>query len=153
MFGVGKKCSFTMHSEDVISTLQEKPFFLMFVDSPSADNVSILSSSTVNLSVYGKDYNFFNDQEENVNHRRNYICLFDTAKNEAVKLDVTIGIYLSNKSSEEVRDIQQQKIMVQNMAKEREEAEKRSRTIRTDPSYKENRPVEEEIIDTRPVAY
>lgn len=57
----------------------------------------MLASSNVSLQSLAKNYEFFDDEKANWNVRRNFLFLFDGAKNEIMKLDVSIGVSLSNR--------------------------------------------------------
>lgn len=58
----------------------------------------MLASSNVNIGVIAKNYEYFDDEKANWNLRRNYLHLFDNMKNEVMKLDVSIGVSLLERS-------------------------------------------------------
>jgi hypothetical protein len=54
----------------------------------------MMASSNVDISVMGKNYEFFESEKANLNLRRNFLYLFDNMKNEVMKVDVSIGVSL-----------------------------------------------------------
>ena len=61
----------------------------------------MLASSNVNISVIGQKYEFFERETVNVNLRRNYLFLFDQTQHEAVKLDVSLGVSLVDRDTQD----------------------------------------------------
>ena len=61
----------------------------------------MLASSNVNIAVLGGKYEFFERETANVNLRRNYIYLFDQTQKEAVKMDVSLGVCLVDRDSQD----------------------------------------------------
>ena len=46
------------------------------------------------LSTFSNDNQFMYEEVANINLRRNFLSLFDSMKNEVVRLDVTLGVSL-----------------------------------------------------------
>jgi hypothetical protein len=61
----------------------------------------MLASSNVNVAVLGNRYEFFQPETVNINLRRNYLVLFDSVQNEAVKMDVSLGVSLVDRDHQE----------------------------------------------------
>lgn len=60
----------------------------------------MLASSNVNIGVLGGSFLKPETVEQNV--RRNYLVLFDSANQECVKMDVSIGVSLVDREKEDL---------------------------------------------------
>ena len=59
----------------------------------------------MSLASFAEEQQFLAPELSNVNLRRNYLTLFDSMKNETVRLDVTLGISLLDRSeSQKLQD-------------------------------------------------
>ena len=61
----------------------------------------MLASSNISISTLGENYEFFDEEKENLNLRKNFIFLYDNMKNEVMKIEVTIGVSLLGKAENE----------------------------------------------------
>ena len=61
----------------------------------------MLASSNVNVKVLAQNNEFFGEETINVNLRRNILYLFDQLQNEAVKMDVSLGVSLVDREISE----------------------------------------------------
>jgi hypothetical protein len=57
----------------------------------------MLASSNVNIGVMAQNNEFLAPETTDSNLRRNYLVLFDSHKNEVVKIDCSIGVSLLDK--------------------------------------------------------
>ena len=62
-------------------------------------SIQIQASANVSLGAFREDY--LQPERPNVNLRRNYLQLFDSMKTEIVRLDVTIGVSLLDRTEQE----------------------------------------------------
>lgn len=63
-------------------------------------SIQIIASSNVQIGVIANNYEFFDEEKQNWNLRRNFLFLFDNMKNEVMKLDVSIGVSLLDRNEQ-----------------------------------------------------
>jgi hypothetical protein len=61
----------------------------------------MLASANVNINILAGKHEFFDRETPNVNLRRNYMYLFDPMQNEAVKMDVSLGVSLVDRDKQD----------------------------------------------------
>ena len=61
----------------------------------------MLASSNVNIAMFAKHNEFLKPETANMNLRRNYLALFDTAQVETVKIDCSLGVSLVDREHQE----------------------------------------------------
>ena len=62
----------------------------------------MLASSNVNIGVMAQNNAFLAPETSDSNLRRNYLVLFDSQKNETVKIDCSIGVSLLDREKQDM---------------------------------------------------